>query len=245
VRIVQQAWFEIVWPFIGLGGAVVMLAVMLTTNTFRGRTSVSRLRDPVWLGWLAAPVYWIHQFEEYCLPTIGLEYSIQQMVCKAQGYQPYPNCPIPLSFYPTVNIALMWVGAPLAAHLGRRNVAVGLSFWGLILLNGTLHTSMGLVLRDYNPGMLSGIVFTLLCAWVIYACAIRGPYSGKVVGLALTAGVLAHVALGLAYVLLKLGVYGTAGMLIFSVAVGFTPILFAALGSRFIALDALGPVAER
>ena len=39
------------------------------------------------------------------------DYSIQEMICKNLGFPPYPDCPIPLSFYPLVNIALMWFGA--------------------------------------------------------------------------------------------------------------------------------------
>ena len=83
----------------------------------------------------------------------------------------------------------MWVGAPLAAFLGRRNVAIGLSFWGMIFLNGVLHVVVTVATRDYNAGMLTGLlVMVPLSVWVIYACVIRGPYSGKVVGLAFGAG---------------------------------------------------------
>ena len=137
----QTHWFYTVWPFIGVGGAIVMVAILLMTDTFRGNTTVSRWRDPVWLAWLAVPLYWMHQFEEYSLPVLGFDYSIQEMICKNLGFPPYPDCPIPLSFYPVVNIALMWFGAPLAAYLGRRNVLIGLSFWGLLLANGLLHTA--------------------------------------------------------------------------------------------------------
>ncbi len=61
----QTHWFYTVWPFIGVGGAIVMVAILLTTDTFRGGTKVSRWRDPMWLAWLAVPLYWLHQFEEY------------------------------------------------------------------------------------------------------------------------------------------------------------------------------------
>jgi hypothetical protein len=89
----------------------------------------------------------VHQFEEYSLPVLGFNYSIREMVCKNLGFTPYPDCPIPLSFYPVVNIALLWFGAPLAAYLGRRNVLIGLDFWGLLLANGLLHTAGGVALR--------------------------------------------------------------------------------------------------
>jgi len=230
----QPNWFDTAWPSIGLGGMIVMVAIMLVTDTFRGNTAVSRWRDPVWLGWLAAPLYWLHQFEEYSLRLLGFDYSIQEMVCKNMGFPPYPDCPVPLSFFPLVNIAGMWVGAPLAAYLGRRNVAIGLSFWGLILFNGVGHVAATVASRDYNPGLLSGLFFVPLSLWVIYACGIRGPQSGKIVGVAFAAGILAHIFLGVGYVLLKIGAIGATGLLAYSVVLGFTPILFAALGSRFI-----------
>ena len=52
----QTNWFYTVWPFIGLGGAIVMVPILLMTDTFRGNTTVSRWRDPVWLGWFAVPL---------------------------------------------------------------------------------------------------------------------------------------------------------------------------------------------
>ena len=72
--------------------------------------SSTRWRDSMWLAWLAVPLYWIQPFEEYSLPVIGLDYSIHEMICKNLGFPPYPDCPIPLAFYPVVNIALMWFG---------------------------------------------------------------------------------------------------------------------------------------
>ena len=173
-----------------------MLAILLMTDTFRGSTTVSRWRDPAWLAWLAVPLYWLHQFEEYSLPVIGLDYSIQEMICEKIGFPPYPDCPIPLAFYPVVNIALMWFGAPLAAYLFRRNVLIGLSFWGLLFANGLVHTAGGIAAGAYNTGLWSRRL--LVCSVVDlghYVCAIRGPYSGKVVGVAYAAGALTHVLL--------------------------------------------------
>ena len=104
----QQHWFYDVWAFIGAGGAIVMVAILLTTDTFRSNPTVSRWRDAVWLAWLAAPLYWVHQLEEYSLPVMGLPYSLPDMVCGQFDFPPYPACPIPMSFYPVVNISFMW-----------------------------------------------------------------------------------------------------------------------------------------
>ena len=239
----QTHWFYTVWPFIGVGGAIVMLAILLMTDTFRGSTTVSRWRDPMWLAWLAVPFYWLHQFEEYSLPVIGLPYSIQEMICKNLGFPPYPDCPIPLAFYPVVNIALMWFGAPLAAYLFRRNVLVGLSFWGLLLANGLVHTAGGIATGAYNTGLwTAAFLFVPLSLWVIYVCAIRGPYSGKVVGAAYAAGAVTHVLLFMGYGLFKNGVFGSTGLLVYAAVIGFTPIILAAIASRFFNPELLRPI---
>jgi hypothetical protein len=242
----ETNWFYTVWPFIGIGGVLVIIPILLLTDTFRSDRTVSRWRDAVWLAWLAAPLYWIHQFEEYSLPTLGLDYSIQEMICEKIGFPPYPDCPIPLAFYPLVNIALMWVGAPLAAYLCKRNVLIGLSFWGLLFANGLVHSMGGVVEGVYNTGLLSGaILFVPLSIWVLYACAIRGPYSGKVVGVAFAAGAITHVLLFSGYGMYKAGVFGNQGLLIFAAIIGVAPIIVAALVSRFFKVESLRPVLVR
>jgi hypothetical protein len=137
----------------------------------------------------------------------------------------------------------MWFGAPLAAYLGKRNLLIGLSFWGLLLANGLLHTAGGVAQGIYNTGLWSSVIlFVPLSLWVIYACAIGGPYSGKVVGVAYVAGAVTHVLLFMGYGLFKAGVIGNAGLLVYAVVIGFTPIILAALGSRFFKPELLRPV---
>ena len=104
---------------------------------------------------------------------IGMDYSLPDMVCKNFGFEPYPACPIPLPFYPLVNIALMWFGAPFAAYLGRRNILIGLSYWGLLLANGLLHTAGGIAQGAYNTGLwTAAILFVPLSLWV----EVRGAF---------------------------------------------------------------------
>ena len=239
----QQHWFHVVWPFVGGGAAIVMLAILLLTDTFRGDTKVSRWRDVVWLAWLAVPLYWIHQLEEYSLPVIGLPYSLPDMVCEKFNFPPYPDCPIPMPFYPLVNIALMWFGSPLAAYLCKRNLAIGLSYWGLLLTNGFVHTAGGVFQGAYNTGLwTAAFLFIPLSLWVIYVASIRGPYSGKVVGLGIAAGFVTHALLFVGYQLFKLQVIGSAGLLVYAAVIGFTPIILAGIGSRFIKDELLRPV---
>ena len=96
---------------------------------------------------------------------------------------------------------------------------------------------------DYNAGLLSGaILFIPLSVWVIYASAFRGPCSGKVVGVAFAVGAVTHVLLFLGYGIFKAGVFGGTGLLVYAVVIGFTPIILAALASRFFKPELLRPV---
>ena len=139
----------------------------------------------------------------------------------------------------------MWFGAPLAAYLCRRNVLIGLSFWGLIFANGLLHTAGGSAGRLQHRPMEQRLLVYSVVLWVIYACAIRGPYSGKIVGVAFGAGAVTHVLLFVGYGFYKIGVIGNAGLLVYAAVIGFTPIILAAIASRFFKPESLRPVAIR
>jgi hypothetical protein len=84
-------------------------------------------------------------------------------------------------------------------------------------------------------------LFVPLSVWVIYVCAIRGPYSGKVVGVAYAAGALTHVLLFTGYALFKNGVFGSTGLLVYAAVIGFTPIILAAVASQFFKPELLRP----
>ena len=140
----------------------------------------------------------------------------------------------------------MWFGAPLAAYLFRRNVLVGLSFWGLLFANGLVHSAGGIAAGAYNTGLWSAaFLFVPFSLWVIYVSAIRGPYSGNVVAVAYAAGALTHVLLFAGYGLFKAGVIGSAGLLVYAAVIGFTPIILAAIASRFFKPELLRPVPVR
>ena len=88
-------------------------------------------------------------------------------------------------------------------------------------------------------------MFVPFSLWVIYVSAIRGPYSGKVVGVAYAAGALTHVLLFMGYGLFKSGVIGSVGLLVYAAVIGFTPIILAAIASRFFNPELLRPLPVR
>jgi hypothetical protein len=59
------------WPWLCLGGGLVLATVMLYTDTMRSDLATSRWWDPVWLAWLAVPMLMVHMFEEYGIDVLG------------------------------------------------------------------------------------------------------------------------------------------------------------------------------
>ena len=102
------------------------------------------------------------------------------------------------------------------------------------MANGFVHSFGGITAGAYNTGLwTAAVLFIPLSLWVIYACASRGPYSGKVVGAAIVSGAVTHAVLFVGYGMFKAGVIGDAGLVVYGAVVGFTPIILAAVASRF------------
>ena len=55
-------------------------------------------------------------------------------------------------------------------------------------------------------------------------------------------GALTHVLLFMGYGLYKAGVFGNAGLLVYAAVIGFTPIILAAIASRFFTPESVRPV---
>ena len=86
------------------------------------------------------------------------------------------------------------------------------------------------------------MLFIPLSLWVIYALVFSGPYRGKVVTVSFVCGAVTHAFLFIGYGLFKSGVIGSAGLLLYAAVIGFTPIILAALGSRFFKPELLRPI---
>lgn len=135
----KWSWFDLAWPWIGLGIGAILFVFLFATQKLRGTTDGFRWRDPVWLAWLMSAVYFLHNFEEYGIDALGQAHAFPIATCSIQHLPPYPACPIPPGFYLAVNIAGVWIGSVLAALLCKKNKAVGLGYAGLLITNGLAH----------------------------------------------------------------------------------------------------------
>lgn len=227
-------WFDLNWPWLGLVAAVVLLA-LLATDRLRLDPTVSRWRDPSWLGWLAVPLYVVHEAEEYGVDATGTRHAFPDALCDQVGLAAYPQCSIPEPFFVFVNIPAFWVVAPLAALLGRRLPLVGLSYWGVIAVNGLVHLLPVVRGDGYAPGVLTSVLLFLpLAAWTAYAAFLRGPLPRIGLVPVLAGGVLVHVVLMSSLLLHRDDHLGDALLLALQVANAFLPVAVCALASRVV-----------
>jgi hypothetical protein len=215
---------------------LVLFAIMLCTNALRGNATGSRWWDPVWLAWLAVPMLMVHMFEEYGFDVLGRIYDLPDMLCKNLGYPLYPDCPIPIAHYPLVNLGIAWASAPLAALLGRRNLIIGLSWYGLLIFNGALHVVATIATGAAGAGgvLTSALLFIPSFIWMVYVVLQSRAMNGKALALSVSGGIIAHLLLAAVYGGQKAGVYGATGVLVFDVAVITTPILVGWAGSKLL-----------
>lgn len=189
-------WFDLAWPWIGLGGAAILLTLLFGTQKLRAGQIGSRWRDPVWLAWLMAAVYMIHNFEEYGIDALGHTHAFPVATCSILQQPPYPGCAIPPGFYLAVNIAGVWVGTILAAMFSWRNKAVGLSYAGLLITNGLSHVGEFAISGKYNPGVATSIVlFFPLFFWIVRVCFGQGRMNYKILASIVGAGVVLSLVL--------------------------------------------------
>lgn len=241
-----MSWFDAAWPWIGLPAAGVLLALLFPTDVLRGDRAVPRWRDPVWLGWLVAPVYMIHQAEEYGINLLGVTRAFPAELCGLLGYGS-GACPLPGSFFTAVNVTLSWVAIPLAALVARRLPLVGLGFTGLLLANGLTHVVGSLLSGTYGSGTLTAVLLFLpLAGWTIRTLFFRGRFGLADLAVVIGCGVLIQGILMASVLLFTSGRIGETTFVLIQVANAFvTPAVTAAWSLAAIRRRGLSPPPAR
>jgi hypothetical protein len=184
--------FDYVWPYMGLGAAL-LLALLLSTDLLRSDRTVSRWRDIVWLAWLGTFAYLVHQFEEHGVDIKGGEYAFREFLCSFFGFADLKACPFPPSVITAVNVAAVWLLGPAAALLGRRWPLIALSFFSVPAVNLIAHVQAAVVQGAYNPGVFTAIVLFLpLSLWAFYVALTRYRLGWRAIIATVVAGVVLH-----------------------------------------------------
>lgn len=202
-------WFIISFGWIGLVAALVLLALLFSTDRLRTDTSISRWRDLTWLSWAAVAAYLLHNAEEYAIDLYGQLYAFPAAMCANFGYGPYPDCPVPPLFFTAVNVPMFWLAGPIAALLSRRHPLTGLTLYSVISINAAVHIVGALAAGSYNPGLLTAVLFFVpLSAWVGYALFGKNGLSYKAMAFLVILGVAAHATLAGSIFALRTGAIG-------------------------------------
>lgn len=210
--------FALVWPWIGIGAAGLLL-ILLCTNILRSDRTVTRWGDMVWLTWAGTFAYLVHQFEEHGIDVMDQAYAFRGFLCANVGY-PDPNaCPVPFSFITAVNVAAVWIVGPLSALLAARWPVIGLSFFAIPAVNLFAHAGPAVLSGHYNPGLLTALVLFLPLCLIVFATAVSRYNLGlRAIMATLFAGVVLHLVLMTSLVAFIDGRLPLEGLLLLQVA---------------------------
>lgn len=185
-------WFDLAWPWIGLGFAAVLIVLLFATDLLR--SAGPRWRDLRWLSFLAVAVYMVHNVEEYGIAANGIVHAFPDSLCELLGQPPFPECGIPPVFFLFVNLPLVWMAGPLAALFSRRFPLAGLSLWGVIGANAVVHIVPAILQREYDPGLVTALALFVPLTAVVVTALFR-IYRRPAAVVLLAAGVFLHVVL--------------------------------------------------
>lgn len=190
------SWFDIAWPFIGGAGALFLLFLLFQTNRLRSDMNKSRWYDIVWLSWLGAVAYMIHNFEEYGIDIYGRLHEFPETFATILNTANSVGGTPPNAFFTAINLSIVWVGAPIAALLSRRHPLIGLAMYGIMFVNALSHIVPVLTGIGYTPGLLTSIVIFLpLSGWCAYACFGRHQLSYAAMFTVILVSIIAHTVL--------------------------------------------------
>ncbi len=232
---IDLLWFA--WPWIGLGGSIVIFLLLIFSDTFQADKTKSRFYDVSWLSWMIVASYLLHVFEEYGMHVVNGQYQLITSFAEMGVDSMFGG--IPLIFFPYVNIMLTWIGLPAAAKLSKKYPVLGLSGIGFVLFNGLTHIAGTLRMNTdlfTTPGNVTGIfLFLPLFIWTVYACRKKSLLPKRGLLIAVASGILAHIGLFGTYILNKFA--GHTLTYAYIPILAFMPIIFAWILSKALHVE--------
>jgi hypothetical protein len=224
--------FSHLWPWAGLGLAMLLLARLLFGD-LRGDRAVPRTRDMAWLAWAATAAYLLHQFEEHGVDAQGAPYAFRGVLCAAFGFADAAACPIPEAFITAVNLPVVWLAGPIAALLGRRWPAIAFSYLSVPAVNAFAHIGPAVATGAYNPGLLTAVLLFLPLSLWAFRIALRRPDLGwRAVAATIVGGVAVHAVLMLSLRAYLAGRLGEGALLAIQIVNPAIPMLLVAAVAR-------------
>ena len=165
--------FMHIWPWMGLGAAIVLLILLFATDWLQADKSISRWHDTTWFAWLAAIAYMIHNVEEYGFDATGQSLAFPNTMGGLLGTMPN------WTFFLCVNLSLVWVMGPLAAVLSRRYPPLALGMVGIEAVNCLTHIPGAIALRSVSGGLVTAaVIFLPIVVWAFVGFCGKGKVFG-------------------------------------------------------------------
>lgn len=181
-------WFEKNWMYTGLVSGLFLIAIL---PLFGATWPAAMLAV-----YLQLPIYMVHQVEEH----YGDRFRQFVNEHVAHGL---PALTTPAVVF--INVPGVW-GVDLASIYLARFVDIGLGLIAvyLMLVNAVAHMVAGLVLRQYNPGLVTGVVLFLPAGlWALFAVSAVPGVDRTDHAIGLAAAILIHAGIA-AYVRLRM-----------------------------------------
>ena len=196
-----------VWPWIGLGAAVVLILLIFCTDFLCSDKTKSRFFDPVSLAWMGAVIYLLHNVEEYGIDIYGNQQAFTTLMYQLMGFR------ISEAAYLCTNLCLVWCAGPLAAIMVQKGKVGMASVMAVFeIINGLSHIGQAINLGTYNAGLINSLVLCLpLGIWTVYQCYWRLKMPKINLLWLFLAAVLYHVILFAGIFLAKNEILGTFG----------------------------------
>ena len=223
--------FAIIWPWIGLGAAAILLVLLVCGDGLQADRTISRWADMTWLTWLGLALTLLYQFEAHGLDLLGRPYALRGALCADLSYRDAITCPVPLGFITAANITGVWVVGLLAALLTLRWPLIGVSVFAIPLVNLFIHAGSAIGSARYMPGLGSALVLLApLCLWVMVTVARRPGEGLLVLGLlAISSLVVLAIMLGSLWGFVR-GFIGPLGLVIIQIPNAGIPLAVMSLG---------------
>jgi hypothetical protein len=133
------------------------------------------LDDPQAMALLMLVCYLVHQYEEHWVDLLGHRYAFHPAVNHLVNSLLGPRDPAVQALTPeaifVINTALVWLPGCLAIVRGPVNRFPVLAMAGIVLVNAFTHVASGVLMRAYNPGLLTAVVLFLPLAAFVYGYA--------------------------------------------------------------------------
>ncbi|MCB9283173.1 MAG: HXXEE domain-containing protein [Lewinellaceae bacterium] len=150
-------WFADNWPYIGG-----FLALLIFINLLVEDADWVSLRT---LLLIHLGLLFLHQVEEYKIPG-GFKTFFNQHILRKN---PIMKAPLTDAGIVIVNVLFGWTAYAAAAYWNERAVGFALGLLFITGINGLAHTAMGIILRKYNPGLITGLfLFIPFAAFMIF-----------------------------------------------------------------------------